>query len=80
VLAQVENNARVGAFMLALREATQSALPPDLVQSLAATRQVSWPIAGVFAGLFLLAPSWLARGGRPRRWQNYGIEGHCKDV
>jgi hypothetical protein len=80
VLAQVENNARVGAFMLALREVTQSALPPDLVQSLAASRVASWPVLAIFTGLFLLAPSWLARGNRPRRWQNYGIEGHCKDV
>ena len=61
---QVESNARVGAFMLALRELTQSILPQQffLGQLLTSFHNhlLSWPVLGVLGALLLLAPSWLA--------------------
>jgi hypothetical protein len=71
---QVENNARVGAFMLALRQLTQSFLPPDLLLALTSTR-FSWPIACSVGALLFFAPSWFARGGwAGHRWPE------CADV
>lgn len=61
---QVENNARVGAFMLALRELTQSFLPQQSFLGPLLTsfhhHLLSWPVLGVLGALLLLAPSWLA--------------------
>jgi hypothetical protein len=60
---QVENNARVGAFMLTLRELTQSFLlqPSFLAPVLSSLHHsvFSWPALGVLAAVLLLAPSWL---------------------
>ena len=66
---QVENNARVGAFMLALRQLTQSVLLQDVLACLPA-RLFSWPWLAGLGGLLLLAPSWLARtvSSGPRYW------------
>lgn len=70
LVTQVENNARVGAFMLALRELTQSVLLQDMLASVPA-RLVSWPwLAGLGALLLIVTPSWLAKtsGAPPRYW------------
>jgi hypothetical protein len=60
---QVENNARVGAFMLTLRELTQAFLmQPSLIPPVLSSLQhsvFSWPVAGVVVALLLLGPSWL---------------------
>ena len=80
----VGNNARVGAFMLSLRELTQSLLGSDLFLSGRSgafgllSRILSWPfVVGVCLILFF-APSWLVSGTRGlsmrRRWP------HCKDA
>lgn len=82
----VENNARVGVFMLSLREFTQSLLASELVSRLAGGwvhRLIfSWP-AAFFGVLFLFfGPSWLVCGSRammPRRWPDCR-EGHFKDA
>ena len=79
---QVENNARVGAFMLALRQLTQSFLLPETVTGLASSsyRLVSsWPALCGGAALLLLGPSWLASGGARRRWPACA-DGHFKDA
>jgi hypothetical protein len=74
---QVENNARVGAFMLSLRQVTQSVLPLDALAALGPLRAPSWPLLLCAAGgLLVLAPSWLA--GR-RRWPACA-DGHFKDA
>jgi hypothetical protein len=70
---QVENNARVGAFMLALRQLTQSFLLPDALSALAtAVTRCSWPILAFAGACLLFAPSWLARTAisyrGPPRW------------
>lgn len=69
---QVENNARVGAFMLALRQLTQSFLPPDALSTLGSVvSRCSWPVGAFVAACLLLAPSWLARTATHRpRWPN----------
>ncbi len=78
--AQVENNARVGAFILALRHPTQSFLPADVVGGImASSRLVSWPVLAGLAGLLLLAPSWVVRGGGGRAWPRCA-DGHFKDA
>jgi hypothetical protein len=81
---QVENNARVGAFMLALRQLTQqSLLFPDALAGLAASfssRFASWPFLCLVASLFLFAPSWLAStSASVRRWPDCG-DGHFKNA
>jgi len=65
---QVENNARVGAFMLALRHLTQSFLPPDALAGAYGllSRLSCWPVLAALAGGLLLGPSWLARPPAPR--------------
>jgi hypothetical protein len=71
---QVENNARVGVFMLSLRQLTQSFLPADLLLALTSTR-LSWPIVCSLGALLFLAPSWLVRNGwAARRWPE------CADI
>lgn len=78
---QVENNARVGAFMLALRHLTQSFLPADVVGGLvASSRLVSWPALAGLGALLLLGPSWLARGGSVRPNWARCADGHFKDA
>ena len=77
--AQVENNARVGAFMLALRHLTQSFLPADAVgQFMASSRLISWPVLAGAGAFLLLAPSWIVRGGRSP-WPRCA-DGHFKDA
>jgi hypothetical protein len=77
---QVENNARVGAFMLSLRQLTQSFLLPDALAGLVASRFASWPFLGALVGgLLLFAPSFLASGSRGRRWPDC-VEGHFKNA
>lgn len=76
---QVETNARVGAFMLSLRQLTQSCLPAELLLStLSVSRLASWPVLCCLAALCLLAPSWLASGRAPR-WPTC-VEGHFKNA
>jgi hypothetical protein len=75
---QVENNARVGAFMLALRQLTQSVLLQDVLASLPA-RLVSWPWLAGLACLLLVAPSWLARSARGPSWP-VCADGHFKEA
>lgn len=74
---QVENNARVGAFMLALREVTQSLLMNDFIRNLMLSREglFSWPVLGCIAAALLIAPSWFVCTSRQfllpppnRRW------------
>ena len=66
----VENNARVGAFMLSLRELTHSLLGSDLLFSGQTgvggvlSRIGSWPFAFCVGILLLLGPSWLVSGSR----------------
>ena len=79
---QVENNARVGAFMLALRQLTQSFLLPDAVTGLATSSYrliASWPGLCGAAALLLLGPSWLASSGCRRHWPAC-TDGHFKDA
>ena len=82
---QVENNARVGAFMLSLRQLTQSFLPPDVLVGLANSRFTSWPFLCLVAALLLFAPSWLAgslwgaAGCGGRRWPDC-VDGHFKNA
>ena len=76
---QVENNARVGAFMLALRQLTQSFLIPDVLAGLASSRLFSWPALCCACCLLLLGPSWLVRSSRVRRWPDC-LDGHFKDA
>jgi hypothetical protein len=76
---QVENNARVGAFMLALRQLTQSFLPQDLLAVVGSSKLLSWPVLGLLAALLVLAPSWVVRTARTRRWPDCS-DGHFKDA
>jgi hypothetical protein len=71
----VENNARVGAFMLALREFTQSFLGghASLLAGLLSQQGLfSWPLLCGVALLLLLGPSWLVstsrRSFQKQRW------------
>lgn len=70
----VENNARVGALMLALREFTQSFLDGHYFFSTLLSQQglFSWPILCGVALLLLLGPSWLVSSSRrsfqKQRW------------
>lgn len=82
---QVENNARVGAFMLALRELTQSFLLQQLVTTLASTSHqalFSWPVLACVGTILLFGPSWLVSGSRalrqPRGWPECN-DGHYKN-
>ena len=77
---QVENNARVGAFMLALRQLTQSVLLPEVLAGLVPSRLVSWPWLGGLAALLLLGPSWLARSARGSRAWPECADGHFKNA
>ena len=77
---QVENNARVGAFMLALRQLTQSFLPTEVTAGLlSSSRLLSWPAFAALCLLLLLGPSWLVSSTRTRRWPAC-TEGHFKDA
>lgn len=76
---QVENNARVGAFMLSLRQLTQSFLSPELLSALSVSRFASWPFLCGLAALLLLGPSWLVSSSRTRRWPAC-VEGHYKNA
>jgi hypothetical protein len=81
---QVENNARVGAFMLALREVTQSFLMNDFVKNIMVSREglFSWPVLGCIAAALLIAPSWFVCTSRQfllpppnnRRWPDHADE------
>lgn len=81
---QVETNARVGAFMLALRELTQSFMLQRLFSSVVSMHQalISWPaLAGLCIAL-LFAPSWLVSSSRSlqraRGWPECN-DGHFKN-
>lgn len=79
----VENNARVGAAMLALREFTQGLLALGGVKGWILARLVAWPgllLAG--AAVVLLGPSWVAltwSGAQQRRWPECR-DRHFKDA
>jgi hypothetical protein len=81
---QVENNARVGAFLLALRELTQSFLFQQLVSTLVTSHQglLSWPVLAVCGFLILFGPSWLVSSSRSlhraRGWPECN-DGHFKN-
>ena len=75
---QVENNARVGAFMLSLRQLTQSCLSPEILSTLSVSRLASWPFLCCLAALLLLGPSWLA-SSRARAWP-VCVDGHFKNA
>lgn len=69
-MCQVENNARVGAFMLTLRELTQSFLlvhPASWVAWVTSGSQMflSWPVLGAIVAALMLAPSWFVGKKRP---------------
>jgi hypothetical protein len=75
----VENDARVGAVMLSLREFTQRLLGSELLlggRGWLLQRLLSWPALLGLAALLLLGPSWLMYGCRPSRhaWPE------CRDV
>ena len=81
---QVENNARVGAFMLALRHLTQSVLIPDVIAGFAALlSRLSWPVLAGIGACLLIAPSWLVCSAqRPfhnRRWPEC-LDSHFKNA
>ena len=76
---QVENNARVGTFMLALRQLTQSFLLPDVLTGLTSSRLASWPVLCCVCALLLVGPSWLVKSRRGRRWPNC-IDAHFKNA
>lgn len=84
----VENNARIGVFMLSLREFTRALLPVELITrfggvfSGVVSRTVfSWPSLLCFFLFFLFGPSWLVSGSRAfhRRWPECR-DGHFKDA
>lgn len=81
---QVENNARVGAFMLALRDLTQAFLTQKLAGALLNAPQslLSWPALAGAGAVLLLAPSWLVSSSRSfqrnRSWPQCS-DGHFKD-
>jgi hypothetical protein len=66
----VENDARVGALMLSLREFTQGLLMGgDQPQGWLIQRLLSWPALAGLLALLLFGPSWLVYSFRPsRRW------------
>lgn len=78
---QVENNARVGAFMLALRHFTQSMLPAGVSGAglLESSARLSWPLVLCVGLGLLLGPSWLARNSVRRRWVACA-DGHYKNA
>ena len=64
---QVENNARVGVFMLSLREVMRSFMVEEFLYSLvmAAPHSLfSWPALAAVMAFLLFAPSWFVRGTR----------------
>jgi hypothetical protein len=74
----VENNARVGVFMLSLREFTHLLLTSELFCRLGAGwihSLFSWPVAMCVGLLLLFAPSWVVSSTRSmrRRWPS------CRD-
>lgn len=80
----VENNARVGVFMLSLREFTHSLLASEFISRLSGGwihRLFSWPVAMVVGLILLLAPSWVLSSARSmkRRWPSCR-EGCYKDA
>lgn len=78
----VENNARVGAFMLALRDFTQAMVGGAEVRSWLAERLPTWQFVGVAFLVLLFGPSWLLAGcvQQPlRRWPQCG-DRHFKDA
>jgi len=78
---QVENNARVGAFMLALRDLTQTFLLQKLAGTFLPQSLVSWPALAGAGAILLLAPSWLVSSSRSlhrsRGWPECN-DGHFK--
>ena len=82
---QVENNARVGAFMLALREVTHTLLASDILARVAGgwvhRLLFSWPAAIALLAVLLLGPTWSVSRYRSlqRRWPEVR-DGHFKDA
>jgi hypothetical protein len=79
----VENNARVGAGMLALREFTQGLLQKLGDRGWLVGRLITWPgFVLAAAAVVLLGPSWVAltcRGVQVRRWPECR-DRHFKDA
>jgi hypothetical protein len=84
----VENNARIGAFMLSLREFTRALLPMEALSRLGgdfggviSRVLLSWPALLCFFLFFLFGPSWLVSGSRAlhRRWPECR-DAHFKDA
>lgn len=80
----VENNARIGAFMLALREFTQGIIGSrSELRVWLIDRLVSWPAVLCVLFLVLFAPSWLVLGCRSlhpsKRWAECR-DRHLKDA
>lgn len=79
---QVENNRRVGAFMMTMRQVVQDEV--DYIFSHAIVSRLlafSWPAVALIALFVLLCPSWVFYGGRvvTRRWPAC-TDGHFKDA
>jgi hypothetical protein len=74
----VENNARVGAFMLALRDVSKEFLEHQIVARLRLP-EVSLPLALVLGAAVVLWPAWTGRRTLGRRWPQCR-EGGLKDA
>ena len=72
----VENDARVGALMLSLREFTQGLLGAGAQGGWLAQRLLSWPALVGLLALLLFGPSWLVYSCRPAR---HGGWPECRD-
>jgi hypothetical protein len=69
----VENNARVGAFMLALRDVSKEFLEHQIVARLRLP-EVSLPLALALCAAVLVGPAWMGPRGAGRRWPQ------CREV
>ena len=67
---KVDNNAKVGAFMLAVHEFSADFKVMKLVSAemIDVVKLLAWPILVVLALLFLCAPTYLVQASRHRRW------------
>ena len=78
----VQNNARVGSFMLALNQVTGAGRLEMAASDIASTiRAIGWPFLAVAAAMFLICPSLIVSSWRSRPYKripytnpNYGHE------
>ena len=79
ICVKVDNNASIGAFMLAVNEFSAEFRVARMISTeiLELVKVASWPILGVLAFLCICAPTYLVQASRKRQWIHC-TDGHMK--